>query len=277
MSLGLGYGNYTGAGSGNKTAPVQITLINNVKAVSAGYNSSMVLKHDDTVWGVGYNSYGQMGDGTTTSSYTVYKQAHPTEFIGTFLNLDHVKFDLDTLILPKPQDASISATITAKAYDVNGSEIVGCIPVISLKHNYNGVSLNSGTLSVSSNIEVEQITLVAQFDTKSCELIIDLKEITVKQVEAGNYHTLALSNDGTVWAWGRNNYGQLGNGTTIDSTIPVKVVGLSDVISISTQYEHNLALKSDGTVWAWGYNSYGRLGDGTTVNSPVPGSGQRYQ
>ena len=73
-------------------------------------------------------------------------------------------------------------------------------------------------------------------------------------------HHLASGGDGTVWAWGRNSAGQLGDGSNTDRNSPVQVSNLSDIIAIAAS-SHSLALKSDGTVWAWGYNRYGQLGD----------------
>ncbi len=108
-----------------------------------------------------------------------------------------------------------------------------------------------------------------------------------KQVAVGSYHVCALQNDGTVWCWGRNASGQLGNGTTTDSNVPVQVSGLTNVTALFTtinESNHSCAIKSDGTVWCWGNNNYGQLGNGTTTNSSVPvqapclsGSIQIYQ
>jgi alpha-tubulin suppressor-like RCC1 family protein/subtilisin family serine protease len=91
------------------------------------------------------------------------------------------------------------------------------------------------------------------------------------QIAAGAYHSVALKNDGTVWAWGNNESGQLGDGTTITRWSPVQINNLTNVIAISAGFNFNTALKSDGTVWAWGNNDYGQLGDGTTNKrlSPV--------
>ena len=90
-------------------------------------------------------------------------------------------------------------------------------------------------------------------------------------IAGGNYHSLlALKSDGTVWAWGYNGYGQLGNGTNSNSNAPVQVNNINGIIAISAGGDHSLALKSDSTVWTWGRNSEGQLGDGTNSNSNVP-------
>ena len=82
----------------------------------------------------------------------------------------------------------------------------------------------------------------------------------VKAVSARPYHTVAIKEGGALWAWGYNNNGQLGDGTTDNSSFPVQV--MSDVKAVSAGYLHTVALKEDGTVWAWGSNQFGQLGDG---------------
>jgi alpha-tubulin suppressor-like RCC1 family protein len=74
----------------------------------------------------------------------------------------------------------------------------------------------------------------------------------------------------TVWAWGSNAYGQIGDSTMTNRTTPVAVLNLSNVTSIATGEEHSLAIRSDGTVWAWGNNADGQIGDGTTTNRITP-------
>ena len=99
----------------------------------------------------------------------------------------------------------------------------------------------------------------------------------VIKVAAGPMHSLAVKNDGTLWAWGYNGYGQLGNGTTGNSSAPVQVLmpGAANVVDIagggvSTSRCFSLAVRADGTVWAWGDNSYNQLGDGTTTQRSTP-------
>jgi alpha-tubulin suppressor-like RCC1 family protein len=85
-------------------------------------------------------------------------------------------------------------------------------------------------------------------------------------IAAGDLHTVALKNDGGVWAWGHNADGQLGDGTTNNRATPAPVPGLSDVMAIAGGQNYCVALKRDQTVWAWGRNGSGQLGDGTHRN-----------
>jgi alpha-tubulin suppressor-like RCC1 family protein len=90
-------------------------------------------------------------------------------------------------------------------------------------------------------------------------------------VSAGGSHSLALKSDGTLWAWGANSLGQLGDGTSSDSGVPVLVDSDLEWARASAGGSHSLALIPEGALWAWGMNDYGQLGDGTEEqkNSPV--------
>lgn len=92
----------------------------------------------------------------------------------------------------------------------------------------------------------------------------------VPQISTGSGHNLALKSDGTVWAWGYNEDGELGDRTNINKSTPVQIIGFSDVIAIAGGEYHSLALRLDGTVWAWGYNEDGQLGNGTNTDSNTP-------
>ncbi len=88
----------------------------------------------------------------------------------------------------------------------------------------------------------------------------------IKDISAGSVFTLALKDDGTVWAWGANTWGQLGMRLDAAHPLPAAVPGLSNITAISAGSEFSLALKDDGTVWAWGHNGWGQLGDAIPYN-----------
>lgn len=89
-------------------------------------------------------------------------------------------------------------------------------------------------------------------------------------ISTGGGHTLALKSDGTLWAWGLNTQGQLGDTTFTNRATPIQVPDVANVVAIAAGGSHSVVLKTDGTVWTWGDNEYGQLGDGTTSNNPIP-------
>jgi alpha-tubulin suppressor-like RCC1 family protein len=98
---------------------------------------------------------------------------------------------------------------------------------------------------------------------------------TILAISAGSSHSLALCSDGTVAAWGYNFYGQLGNSSTTDTSVPVRVdqsgvLGGKTVVSVAAGHSHSLALCSDGTLVSWGWNAYGQLGNDSTTSSSIP-------
>jgi len=91
--------------------------------------------------------------------------------------------------------------------------------------------------------------------------------VTFKEVAAGSTFSLAIMEDNSLWSWGRNSYGQLGDGTTTHRDFPAKI--LSNVTAVAAGGMHALAILSGGDLWAWGLNSYGQLGDGTQSTSSM--------
>jgi alpha-tubulin suppressor-like RCC1 family protein len=90
-------------------------------------------------------------------------------------------------------------------------------------------------------------------------------------VTAGGGHSCALMPDATVWCWGRNTTGQLGDGNTTDSLVPVWVRALPPAADVSAGHDHTCAVDQSGSVWCWGANAFGELGGGTiSVSDPFP-------
>jgi alpha-tubulin suppressor-like RCC1 family protein len=108
--------------------------------------------------------------------------------------------------------------------------------------------------------------------TDSCIIEVHQSIITGSKIATGAHHSLAIKSDGSLWAWGYNAYGQLGDGTTIDKHVPTHIGILTDwvVVAAGGGGSHSVAIKTDGSLWTWGGNTAGELGDGTMANKSVP-------
>lgn len=136
-----------------------------------------------------------------------------------------------------------------------------------------GATPTGGTgYSVGTNGYGQLAAGSAIIQTNTVVSMLNVTDFT--QVQAGDYGGIGLRANGTVWVWGRNEYGQLANGVTTDSNpsyVPIQVAGLTDVVEVDAGYGWFAVRKSDGTVWAWGRNDFGCLGQGTTSgNSTNP-------
>ncbi len=124
--------------------------------------------------------------------------------------------------------------------------------------NNDGGQLGNGTMNTTNNPTPEPVALPSG--------------VTVTAVAAGKVHSLAIGSDGNVYSWGYNGFGQLGDGTTFDSSTPLAITLASGVTAtaIAAGSYHSLAIGSNGTVYTWGSNSSGQLGNGTTNESDSP-------
>jgi alpha-tubulin suppressor-like RCC1 family protein len=236
----LGIGNTTA----DRTTPVQVLgpnatgYLTNVVAVAGGYFFSIALKSDGTVWAWGSNGDGQLGDGTTTNRNTSV-QVRGQGGTGYLTNV---------------------IAVAAGAYHALALKSDGTV----WAWGYNG----DGQLGVGNTSSITPVQVRGQGGTGYLTGVV--------AIAAGTYHTVALKNDGTVWAWGGNDYGQLGDNTTTPHNTPVQVKGagavgyLEGIIAVAVGYGHNVAIKNGGTVFSWGRNDDGQLGNNTTTDRTIP-------
>lgn len=253
-------------------SPVIVSELSNIITVSAGQAHSLFLKNDGTVWACGYNTEGQLGDGTN-----IHKNI-PVQ-VNNLSNIIEISGGGHSLFLKS--DGTVWASGNNQYGQLgDGTNIDRNIPVqvnglsnivaiaggsrhsLFVKSDgtvwacgYNGdAQLGNETIAYTSNIPVQ---------------VSGLSNIIA--VAGGGEHSLFLKGDGTVWACGKNTYGQLGNETiAFEADTPVQVVDLSNITAISAGSLHSLFLRNDGNVWACGRNWEGQLGDGTTVNKSTP-------
>ena len=252
--------------------PVMATTTS-ITQVSAGGGHTVALKGDGSVWAWGWNLYGQLGDGTTMDRIEPKQVTSLTGMTAIAAGGGHtigLKGDGTVWAWGYNSWGQLGAgTITDRTVPVQVATLTGITAIAAADEN--SVALKSdGTVWTWGSNRLGELGNGTS-DWNPHPTPGQVPGLTgISAVTAGPSHTVALLSDGTVWAWGRNSEGQLGDGTTTQRTIPVKVTGLTSVTAIAASYYHTVALKRDGSLWVWGDNSYGQLGGGTADGNTHP-------
>ncbi len=256
----------------DSNVPVQVENLSNVIKISAGNNYSLALKEDGTLWAWGSNDYGQLGngDGYDTDDAIPILDLYSIISVdaGAFHNLA-LKSDGTVWAWGCDLDGELgNGTCYTRFYPVQTQ--IEDVKKVSAGGSHSLALKEKGTVWAWGLNEYGQLgngTWVYCFNIPT--QVLNLKDVI--EISAGFNHSIALKDDRFVWAWGWNEYGQLGNGTNLDSNVPVQISNLSNIIKVSAGGDFSFALKEDGTVWAWGWNKYGQLGIGNfqDINIPV--------
>jgi alpha-tubulin suppressor-like RCC1 family protein/subtilisin family serine protease len=267
-----------GANSGSPV-PVLVDGLADAAAVSAGGIHTVALKGDGTVWAWGSNQYGQLG---TQEQFLVNRgragqvpglSGVVAVSAGGTHNLA-LKADGTVWAWGNNQYGQVgNGTYSQAVYNAVQVSGLSNVRSISAGRNYSLAVRHDGTVwgwgASIDGLGPGVLGLPPGFTSTSTPSQIGGVS-NVAAVAAGGAHVLALKNDGTVWAWGLNSSGQLGDGGGPGTQTPRQVSGLSNVAGVAAGLMHSVALRSDGTVWAWGYNTGGLVGDGTTTNRNAP-------
>lgn len=200
--------------------PKKVDGLNNVVAITAGGNYYLALKSDGTVFSWGNNSVGQLGDGT------LERREKPVKVMELFC--------IKAIAAGGEHNIALKEDGTVWTWGNNRDGELG---------NYDGYDPHKVYQNLKSPIPKK----VKGIDN-------------VKEVDAGRFHTVVVKNDGTVWSWGWNQHGQLGEGDESESCTPAEVSGVKDIIGIAAGEYHTVAIKNDGTIYSWGLNRDGQLG-----------------
>ena len=260
---------------------VQVVGLSGVTSIAGGDAHSMALKSDGTVWTWGYGGYGQLGNGSTAYQNNIVQASGLTGVIGIAAGLDHsvaVKSDGTVWAFGRNDSGQLGdGTTTNRTSPVQVPGLTGQIAVAA-GATFSQALKSDGTMRAWGNNAHGQLgngtttASIVPVSSSTCASGVFATPGTsplLSRVAASQNHSLAVKSDGTVWAWGENNYGELGDGTTVGRTSPVQAAGVTGATGVSAGYSHSLAVLSNGTVWSWGFNQDGELGNGTT-NSPKP-------
>ncbi|WP_339191524.1 hypothetical protein MKX33_20685 [Paenibacillus sp. FSL R5-0490] len=211
--------------------------LSDIVSVDGGEGHGTALRRDGTIWSWGGNYHGQVGNGKTSTNEQYATQVKGPGGVGYLTNITSVSAGLNHTV-------AIASNGTLWAWGNNG---------------YGQLGVNTPS-NIGSYYPVHMGTSFNE----------------VKAVSAGRDFTVALKSDGTVWSWGQNIIGQLGDGTKLKRIGPVQVKGpggqgfLDQIVAIKSGISHTLALRADGTVWSWGENTNGQLGIGSLTRSNIP-------
>jgi alpha-tubulin suppressor-like RCC1 family protein len=278
----LGIGNWNDQNTPNQTASLGDGRT--AVAISAGLYHTCAILDDGSVSCWGGNDYGQLGDGTTTDRNT------PTQT--SSLGTDR------TAIAISAGERHTCAILDDESVSCWGTNNVGQLGIVKANtHRYTPTK-------TSSLGEGRNAVAIAAGDRHTCAILDDGSvscwgrnnygqlgdgtydntytptqtsslgtDRTAVEIAAGNSHTCAILDDGSVSCWGRNYEGQLGDGTTTGRNTTTQTSSLGEgrtAVAITAGYRHTCALLDDGSVSCWGKNGDGQLGDGTYDNAYTP-------
>jgi alpha-tubulin suppressor-like RCC1 family protein len=231
-------------------------------------------------WCWGRNASGQLGDGT------LFDRDTPTSVVGTGQVLDIAPGGAHTCARESAGSVSCWGSNTYgqlgdgsmagnKPSPVSVFAPPGGIVDVAAGDNHSCAVATGGSLWCWGHNFWGQIGDGTTLERRTPVQVTKLGSDVV-DVEAGSSHTCARKNDGSLWCWGGNGDGQLGNGSTLDEHEPQEITALGKTVTaVAAAVEHTCARKSDGSLWCWGKNGDGQLGDGSTTKktTPVPVAG----
>ncbi|MBX3675108.1 MAG: choice-of-anchor D domain-containing protein, partial [Burkholderiales bacterium] len=284
-----GYNEYGQLGDATKVhrnAPVDVTgLSGGVASVVAGNSTSCAVTTGGAAKCWGFNRFNELGDGADPSDTSTWNRTTPVDVVGLASGVAQV-------VAGTRHGCARMAGGGVKCWGANefygeigdGTwgwdqdratpvDVVGLSGATALSA---GLGFNCALVAGGqarcwgSNLEGQ---LGSGFDRG----IVPRPSVGVPdfQLAVGTSHNLLVTPAGEVWAWGDNTAGKLGNGTTTGSTIPVRALGLAEVVGVSAGMSHSLAVKRDGTVWAWGLHADAQLGiaPGDAASCTIPADG----
>jgi len=247
----------------------------NWKQVACGYSNNAAIKTDGTLWTWGFNSSGQLGNNTTTNRSTPvttfaggtnWKQVAGGGYHTAAIKTDGTLWTWGSGGLGRLGNNTTttrSIPVTTFAGGTNWKQVAG-------GESFTAAIKTDGTLwtwgrnalgSLGDNTTTSRLTPVTTFAGGT----------NWKQVSCAYRSVMAIKTDGTLWTWGHNAYGSLGDNNTTQKNTPVTTfAGGTNWKQVNGVGKHIAAIKTDGTLWTWGRNSSGQLGDNTTTNRSTP-------
>ena len=253
-----------------RATPARVGNLTDVEEISAGYGHNIARKRDNSIVTWGANENGELGDSSVLERTTPVAVPGLDQVTAIAAGDSHSvalrsdgsvwnwgENDQGRLGIGNDQNQSAPVRVFSGVKDI----AAGGLHTLAVKtdgtvwgwgYTYQG-QLGTGTTHDGTRLPVQSIGLSG-----------------MRQVSAGYLHSAAVKDDGSVWTWGDNSSGQMGDGTREVRPTPATVAGLPNITAVSAGAYHTVALGSDGSVWAWGNNEFGQLGNGTRERGLFP-------
>ena len=256
----------------NRSQPTQVLNLTGIVALSGTLYTHCALKSDATVWCWGRNYNGQLGDGTNRNRnqpVRVVELQNIVELEGGAQSQCARRDDGTVWCWGYNSNGQLGdGSTTNRNRPVQVSGINNALQIAGGSAScarlddgstwcwgYNGYGQVGDGTSNTNRYTPVRVSNDSDF--------ID--------VQAGVKHICARKANGTLWCWGHNRFGELGDGTTTHRNVPTQVLNVSDATAIAVGGEHKTcAIRAEGLMWCWGYNAHGALGDGTTAHRSAP-------
>jgi alpha-tubulin suppressor-like RCC1 family protein len=276
-AYGWGWNAAGGLGDGTTTdqfAPAQVGADNRWASIAAGATHTAAVKTDGTLWAWGNNFNGELGDGTGTDRSVPGQVGTDAHWASIAVGSNHT--------LAVKTDGTLWAWGSNTFGQLgDGSTTDRSVPVqVGTESRWASVAAgNDHSVGIKTDGSLWSWGYAEFGDLGTGTPSTTAVQSTPVQVgtdlnwvsaASGGFHTVAIKTDRTLWAWGYNGTGQLGDGTTIDRLAPVQVGAGTPWASVAASGNHTVAVGTDGSLWGWGDNSTGQVGDGTTTNRSAP-------
>lgn len=232
--------------------PTPIKIMDGVSNISVNRKHSLILKTDNTLWGVGRNVEGQLGSGSSTISTPKHISSSVASVSTGYYHTVYVLTTSQLMVLGDNRYGQLGTGNT-----VNKSTptvIMSGVKSVSSGYFHTMILKTDNTLWATGYNNYGQLG-----DGTTSNRLTPVQVMSnVQSVFAGDKRTFIIKTDGSLWATGDNTRGQLGDGTTTHRQTPIQI--MSSVKGVSSKFDTTMIIKTDGTLWASGYNNYGSFG-----------------
>jgi len=255
----------------DKKIPVPIFGNHDFVKIDSNYRHTIALHNDTSVWAWGWNNKGQLGSGTTSELLVPTCVDGLTRVQNIAAGAYHSMALLhngDVKAWGSNSYGQLGDGTSNQRYQPAPVNNLEKIKAIAAGYNHSLAILEDNTVMAWGNNNAGQVGDYSDGNNKFIPVKVS-HLVNVVSIAAGKEHSMALKKNGTVWAWGSNDKGQLGIGSTINQNHPVQIETLDDIDAIAAGGQHSMALREDGTIWIWGLNNQGQLGNGTMLTDEV--------